>query len=353
MALTYTNFSSFEEVVNHYEKIKPLRGKANEGEDIRPLGDRRRKWERIVKVSRNCYALTDGWHPGDMTFPFWHASDHEASLKDMAFYAPIVWRKHRDGSVTVHLRNGWGPYNHNRRYAFLYRHTPKGLRFIQTQKGKQYISIGGLYRDALYLAKGRTTPKLTIQEHKKIVEQQRALGHAPNSWQQKWLRWMTPNDDKATLVFKKVGDNWEHVSGTGVSEESTTPRVDKLTKAKFRAHLSKFFEWGMVMSPLLPLGDNDYAREMSIKFTDAVRGGMDEAWSKPIQPKLVRKVIQDEDHPARLAMWVTFAHTCTDGWALFNPTYLCQVAQTKEEVARVRSRFNQYVNKLAGFIKTK
>ena len=63
MALTWTNFASFKDVVKHYENIKPLVSKLHTREDdIRPIGDRNRKWERIVKVSRNCYALSDGYH---------------------------------------------------------------------------------------------------------------------------------------------------------------------------------------------------------------------------------------------------------------------------------------------------
>ena len=49
--LTYTNYRSFAEVVAHYDSITPLRGSTNAGKDIRPIGDRRRKYERIVKIS--------------------------------------------------------------------------------------------------------------------------------------------------------------------------------------------------------------------------------------------------------------------------------------------------------------
>ena len=55
MALTISNFSSFDDVVKHYESIKPLVSKLHTREDdIRPIGDRNRKHERIVKISRNC-----------------------------------------------------------------------------------------------------------------------------------------------------------------------------------------------------------------------------------------------------------------------------------------------------------
>jgi hypothetical protein len=57
MALTYSSFESFDDVVYNYESIKPMGGSTNKGKDIRPIGDRKRKYERIVKISNNCYAL--------------------------------------------------------------------------------------------------------------------------------------------------------------------------------------------------------------------------------------------------------------------------------------------------------
>ena len=68
MALTYSSFESFDDVVYNYENIKPMGGSTNKGKDIRPIGDRKRKYERIVKISNNCYALSDGFHFGDAHF---------------------------------------------------------------------------------------------------------------------------------------------------------------------------------------------------------------------------------------------------------------------------------------------
>ena len=88
MALTYSNFNTFDEVASYYERIKPLRGANNVGKDIRPIGDRKRKHERIVKVSDNCYALSDGWHYGDDVFKAWYRNaEYTPTSKDMEFYA--------------------------------------------------------------------------------------------------------------------------------------------------------------------------------------------------------------------------------------------------------------------------
>lgn len=50
--------NSFEEIERAYNSIRPISGKRR-ASDIRPIGDRRRWWERIVKVSSNEYTVTD------------------------------------------------------------------------------------------------------------------------------------------------------------------------------------------------------------------------------------------------------------------------------------------------------
>jgi len=53
--------TDFNTAVERYESIKPLQGK-RKALDIRPLGERERAWERVVKVSDTEYYLTCfGW----------------------------------------------------------------------------------------------------------------------------------------------------------------------------------------------------------------------------------------------------------------------------------------------------
>ena len=52
--------NTFNDVVNRYSEIKPLVSKHHTLEDdIRPIADRRRKHERIERVSSNKYILRD------------------------------------------------------------------------------------------------------------------------------------------------------------------------------------------------------------------------------------------------------------------------------------------------------
>jgi hypothetical protein len=55
----YVFYNSFDDVVSEYNKTVPIRG-ARKAEDLRPLGQRRKWWERIIKVNENTYVLDDG-----------------------------------------------------------------------------------------------------------------------------------------------------------------------------------------------------------------------------------------------------------------------------------------------------
>jgi len=370
MALTYSSFESFDEVVAHYENTKPMGGSTNKGKDIRPIGDRKRKYERIVKISDNCYALSDGFHFGDPVFSwsllYTKNTNFTPSLNDMEKYAPIVWRKSRDGTEQVKIRNGYGNGAHTGRYAFIYRHTPKGLRFI-IDNGKQYVaktmgtyspSADGKYigRDQLkgqysderyYLAKTRTAPR-AIYDY--IKNQQNN-----NWWVGQQNKWVMLHDDNSTLVFHKAesesqfaGPNWVHVEGTGCTLPKG-PRVNKEAKAKLKDSIKKYFEWGMTMSPLLLLEDGEYLAEQN-RTLNAAYGS--NHW-RQVTPKIGREIVRDEQHPARVAFWVDFAKGCYSpsemSWAIMSAPLLTKI-ETKEDVAYVRSRFNAFINKELGFI---
>ena len=51
------HYFTFESIAKHYESITPLRGKRKD-KNIRPVGERNRDWERVVKVNDNEYYLT-------------------------------------------------------------------------------------------------------------------------------------------------------------------------------------------------------------------------------------------------------------------------------------------------------
>ena len=331
----YRDYRSFAEVVADYDSITPLRGAQNKGKDIRPIGDRTRKHERIVKISNNCYALSDGYHMGDEYFRFWgRGRDFTPTLADMEKYAPIVWRKKRDGTEEVTLRNGWGFGVHQSRYNFLYRYVPMHMGF-HVRNGNHFIETGGT---DYYLAKTTTIPK-------------RLHGAFGNN---RFYKWVTTRDDNSAVKFIRTEGGWQHVEGTGRSLPKG-PTVNKDLKAKFKDDIKKFFEWGMTMSPLLPLGDSDYT---TTQLTDLYThyGQQKLGWQrrKP-KPLVARSIVRDEQHDVRLALWVSFAKYCTEdgnsGWG-WNTEYLTQTVKTKEDLAKVRSRYNAFINKQLGFMQT-
>ena len=336
MALTFTNFTCFKEVEAHYNSITPLRGEQNIGKDLRPIGDRSRKWERIVKVSPNCYALSDGYHYGDEHFPSWNrGTEFAPTPKHMEKYAPIVWRKKRDGTEEVTLRNGWGPHQHNGRYQFLYRHTPKGMWF-RNRNGKHFIQAG---QNDYYLAKTRTAPEPVY----------RALMANPSNhyWQKRMKDWAMLHDDNSALTFTNVQGAWILV--TGGKEVPVPPRkvINKTDKAKYKKHIDAFKEWAFTMAPLLPIDDYGYVQEQN----KIVKEWMEENgtdtnryWGNPITHMdltLRRHTISFETHPLRLPMAVYMLRSID-----------FHTAADEDDIRLIKQRANTWINNTMGFVKT-
>jgi hypothetical protein len=55
----FNKINSFADAEARYADTKPIRGN---NMDMRPLGKRSRKWERVLKIDDNCYALLRVWH---------------------------------------------------------------------------------------------------------------------------------------------------------------------------------------------------------------------------------------------------------------------------------------------------
>ena len=105
-------------------------------------------------------------------FPHWNARTWDSNYKTystekdklgkMEYYAPIIWRKHKDGTETVRILNVTGSNSGYSitRYAFLERHVPRGMTFVIGNNARQYISLGGMHtiKSKHYLAQNKTVP---------------------------------------------------------------------------------------------------------------------------------------------------------------------------------------------------
>lgn len=360
--LTYSSFNTFEDVVNHYENTKPVREKGHgTSRNVRPIGDRARKWENIQKISRNCYAITGGYERGNDLFRFWGYNtskdvngkyvttydDHGAKLED---YAPIVWRKRRDGTVTVTINNVTGIHYEISHYDMIRRHTPKGMAFVHNGSGKQYIRLlnSGTDPDYRYSFTNRQPDDYYLAKNKTVPRAEWAKVKQNNNEHHHWYKWMRTTDDNSALTFVQTSVGvWRH---DGISGRSlpTGPKVNKTLKTKFKPAMDKLFEWGMTMTPLLPL-EYDYVtnktREMHEYFCD--REGLN-AWA-PWKPEWAREILKDEDHPMRLNYWIMFAETTREGWYM-NVSYSIKDIKTKDDLRKIRSRYNSYINNNAGFM---
>mgnify|MGYP003150022354 FL=1 len=351
MAMTISKFKSFEEVVKHYKSIKPIKEQDNgTSRNIRPIGDRARKWETIQKINRNCYVLSCGHERGNELFGHWgyaatsDDTDYKVKLEN---YAPIVWRKHRDGSTSVKINNMCGSdsgcdISH---YSFLRRHLPDGMEFHEPQgNAKRYVRYINVDRrdwkvEDVFLAKKSTVPRAEYD----------------NKPDNKWFEWMTPKDDNSSLVFTLFKDHdhsvtlWEHDKTTG-QKEPRSPRVNKSVKVKYADHINKLYEWGMTMTPLLPLRDTDYVVDKINELMEYShdRFKTNEYASEP-DYRLVREILRREQHPYRLHFWLMFVRSTNDGWSV-DPRYAVSMITCKEDAVRVRARYNRFMNKVARFM---
>ena len=333
MALYWQNryLMSFDKVAATYDTIKPLRGKLAP-HNVRPLGDRARKWERIKKINNNCYVLTDGYHAGDDVFKSWgyNHKTGKPTEAEMINLAPIVWRRHRDGTTTIKVRNGTGQGAHNGRYSFLDRHLPNGMRFV-IRNGKHFISLGyGTTYKEYYLAKSNTLAAWALPDDAQKTQ---------------WTKDFTSRDDGVALTFRVDDDKITFVDGGKGLPVPPKVRVDKKAKAKMKDAIAEFREWAFTMYPLLPTNDYEYNNRIRQEIRSELGGyGWGVLGSFDGHPEVTRKIINDPDHGLRLhLMYGIMGQTDYHLRHTFD--------SDADHVKAVKAQFNRKINKTCGFTK--
>ena len=337
MAIQWLQYNSFEYIAELYASIKPLVSKLHTREqDIRPIGDRNRKYERIAKINDNCYILQDGYHTGDEVFGGYRNEKSGPTEAEIIKLAPIVWRKHRDGSETITIRNGTGGGAHMSRYSFLDRHLPQGLEFLITN-GKQFVVNDA---NRYYLAKSNTVAEYALRpEGKRGV--------------------MTSRDDGVSLTFKRITKYpmcFEFVSGGKAIPKPPKQIVDKKAKAKMKDDIIAFRDWASITFPMLPKDDRDYRSRLVTELVEyskgqgvGARGGFSQyGWnvvdSFAGQFELSRNIISDDDHPLRLHLAYFLFNSIEDIYD--------EDMDTAKNRAYVMTTFNRRINKVCNFTKT-
>ena len=247
MAIRYTktNLDTFHRVEEMYNTTKPIVSKKHPlHHDIRPLGPRNRKWERIKKFSYNCYGLMDGGSYdglGKATLQYHNSrTPQPKDIKEEKKFAPILWTY--DGTrERIRIRNELGDYTHSIRNTMLENALPSNMHFY-CNTGRQYIGIehgDGKNHDDYYLPKG---------DYSLEFERETSRQRGPSS------------------LWRVRGNTYQYVH--------PKKRVDKKLKAKIKPHSDKLLEYVASMYNILPSTDpeyfnkirNDYYRERDYNF---------------------------------------------------------------------------------------
>ena len=326
---TTNQIEDFAQMAEWYNTTKPVISQNHTREDnIRPVGRRSRKWEHMIKISARQYMIWDGYAVGD---PKFNQRGHATTPEESLALAPIVWTLSPKGDIeTVRIRNGSGEYAHCARYTFLENVLPRGLQFI-VRSGKQYISSGTQY----LLPKSNYRPDY--------------VGDTKRG-----------KDDKKYLTFaRKVGDNrfnWKVIGDTW-DIRGARKQVNKKTKAEIKPYADAFYEWITTMYRMIPFTDNDYQRKHTNEMGEwaVERGFASNRWdihhNKDTVSKVANEIFRDDQHPMRLHLAIDFLAQSDLNANRYYRDSVIKEPETKEDVSKLRSQWNRYVNSKLNLVK--
>lgn len=125
----------FDAVAKHYENTKPIRGKRSQY-NIRPLGQRNRTYERVVKVNENEYHLTyNAWGcRDDQTPPKAITYKKDGDLETLIIHTPNYY--HGDGTNHQYVRYLSSPST----FYFYYYNLPENV-CLANIKSEKYVQV--------------------------------------------------------------------------------------------------------------------------------------------------------------------------------------------------------------------
>jgi hypothetical protein len=353
--MVYINkLDSFADAEKRYNDTKPVHSKHHTLEqDVRPVGKRSRKWERIIKVDDSTYVLSCGgffdsvfgWGPGDETF----RRHYPVTTEEVVRLAPIVWRKHKDGTETITIRNGAGDWSHNAVYSFVSRALPSELWFRQTREGKQFI-YNRSQGQTVHLPKTTSAPCHVLEYYKDQLSKTRNRG-----WIEKYAKSYTPGDDGLSVTFKREANGTFTLVGEAHKVMVDRTRINKTMKSDFKADIAGLFESATALYPLMrtQLGATllqntskdlqDIAKELSIEGYKHSYGSL----FKQSDTALVRDILKNPEHPMRHGLNIA---------AMFELHYAMRRLDGDEQNdahnTPGRACFNKWINTLGGFTVT-
>ena len=316
------NLNSFDEVAAHYASVKPIVSQNHTlQDDLRPVGPRRYKWEAIVKVNDNTYALNDGYYSN------MYASRYSDEFV-VAMY-PIIWTR-EDGCDYVRIRNGLGNGAFNSRYIFLENYLPVGMSF-EIANGKQYIHVHESVQRYLL-------PKTTSLIGSWIHDA--STGTTTHNAGQ---------DAGEFLKFKVLGDRkYERVSDLIPVKLG---HIDRQAKKEVIKDLDAFFEWMLIMAPMLGRSVTTHSQFLDANKELLAFAFPNEEHSKfsyydglnKLSKDMVLDILRDEQHPMRVNTMYAL---------LYDLRELCEGIQSRDEYKRVRTKYMRHMHQLLDLYKT-
>ena len=193
------HYFTFESIAKHYESITPLRGKRKD-KNIRPVGERNRDWERVVKFNDNEYYLTSSawrWYDDPQL------NTHDKKPQRLMSFKRI------DGGETFTLHTP--KYRSDRldphslsvpsTFYFIYYNMPKGLSF-HNEKSCKYVRTD--HDNKFYIAeKGDITfSRLDGEtEWKPFVVHREVIHHTDRAKTKAIRQQMKPFLDYSNIMF--------------------------------------------------------------------------------------------------------------------------------------------------------
>ena len=307
-------FNTFNSVVAWYEQTKPIVSKNHTAADnIRPIGQRNRKWERIRKVDEETYLLLDGYY-GSTLFNNNGRGDAQYE-QDMA---PVMWKREADGDY-IYIRNGTKNSVPFSRFKFLQWHLPMNMRFDYNQQGKHWVRA--------------ETP----------------TGYEDFPLPKTDYRWdyqlkQATKDDGKRLKFRVNEDGTFTRVGDAFKVEVTT--VDKELKKQWKARIDAFYTQAAALAPMIDTtwsGRHEYRQVITDwckenGFDAPSYGGINQ-----LPSALVRQIVEREDHPLRVPLMALVIDDIGGK----------RVIESKDDLMKIRSAYNRLMNKALGMYETK
>lgn len=307
-------FNTFNQVVAWYEQTKPIVSKHHKKEDnIRPVGDRKRKYERIRKVDPETYCLLDGYY-GSTMFSTNTRGDAQYE-QDMA---PIMWKREADGDY-IYIRNGTLRSVPFSRFKFLQWYLPNDVAFRYNQQGKHWIRAKTPtgYEDF-------PLPKTDYVWDYNIKE--------------------ATKDDGRRLKFRANEDGTFTRVGEVFKVEKTT--VDKELKKQWKERIEAFYIQAAALAPMLDTtwsGKHEYRQAITDWCKDNGFDAPSYGGINQIPNTLVRQIVEQAEHPLRVPLMALVIDDI-DGK---------RKIESQSDLSLIRASYNRLMNKALGMYETK